>query len=282
MLKKMNPFVRCIDRAENVRFGYETVAHDCRFIYVLDGYCDIMFDGEHHLIKEEDAVYLPPYTPYTVRGAVSASLFILHFDLTGKYEAYKDSLQTLSVVDPASCAKMEQEVFAPFDRAAIVRAIDLRALLSDIEKIIVLPPPYARDHASCLTKELLLFFAEQNDQENDTSLLTKKIIDYVDAHFADAKITNQDIAAHFGYHPYRIRCVMRKETGKTLKTYIIWYRLDIAANMLSVADTSITDIADVSGFESQSYQNVPRRIWAHTGRVPRSAYAILYLTRKSA
>ena len=37
MLKDLNPYVRFIDKAENVRQGHETIARDCRFIYILEG-----------------------------------------------------------------------------------------------------------------------------------------------------------------------------------------------------------------------------------------------------
>ena len=253
MLGKLNPFVRFIEKAESNRFVHETAAHDCRLIYVLEGCCDMIIDGKRCHIQENDAVYLPPYTFYALRGSTAATLLAVHFDLTGKYEEYADSLQIISSAELAACARLKQELFAPFDSAFTVHSLDLRSLAERMQSMLVLPSPYARDRASGLMKEILLLLLERRENENGISPLTKKIVEYVYAHFAETEVTNQEIATRFGYHPYHISRVMRKETGKTLKAFIISYRLQVAANMLALTDVMIADVARACGFESQSY-----------------------------
>ena len=253
MLGKLNPFIRFIEKADSNRFAHETAAHDCRLIYVLDGCCDMIIDGKRCHIQENDAVYLPPYTLYALRGSTAATLLAVHFDLTGKYEEYADSLQIISSAELAACARLKQELIAPFDASFTVHALDLRPLTESMQSMIVLPSPYARDRASGLMKEILLLMVEKRENENSISPLTKQIVEYVYAHFADTEVTNQEIATRFGYHPYHISRVMRKDTGKTLKTFIISYRLQVAANMLTLTDVTIADIARACGFESQSY-----------------------------
>lgn len=254
MLGKLNPFIRFIDKIESASLVHETVAHDCRLIYVLCGCCDIYFEEEWRHIEENDAVYLPPYTPYAVRSdAESATLLAVHFDLTSKYEERTDSLRSLSLSEFSVCKRLEQEVFVPFEAPFIVRHFDVRSYLEAVQKIIVLPSVYARNRASAAMKEILLVLAEKYESEQDLSPLVKSIVEYVYAHFADAEVTNQDIAARFGYHPYHISRVMRAETGQTLKAFIISYRLKVAANMLALTDMAIADIARSCGFESQSY-----------------------------
>ena len=241
MLKELNPCVRFIDKTENIRFGHETVTHESRFIYVWEGSCDISFDGKRHHIKSGDALYLPPCQTYTLRGASSASLEVIRFDLTSQCE------------ENASDEAVKKALFAPFDSVIYVQALDCRALLEALEKALVSPSKFSCDRASCLMKEILLVLAEESEKEHGLTPLTRKIVDYVNEHFAEAEITNQEIAAHFGYHPYHISRVMREESGKTLKAYIIWYRLHLASKMLSLTDASIADVARASGFESQSY-----------------------------
>ena len=253
MLKNLNPFVRFIDKNDSVRFAHETAAHDCRLIYVFDGECDMLFGGRRHRIQKGNAVYLPPYVPYMTRGSAMASLWVVHFDLTCQYGERADSLRPILPTDLDTCAKLEQEVFAPFDSAMLVQAGELEELLAEIEKKIVLPSAYARDHASASMKEILLRVLEEHEKETALSPLTKRIIDYVRVHFREAEVTNQQIASLFGYHPYHISRVMRKETGRTLKSYVIFYRLKVAANMLSLTEVPIADIARACGFESQSY-----------------------------
>ena len=254
MLGKLNPFIRFIDKIESASLVHETVAHDCRLIYVLCGCCDILFEGEHHHIEENDTVYLPPYMPYAVRNDTDgATLLTVHFDLTSKYEEYAGSLRSLSLSEFAVCKRLEQEVFAPFEVPFVVQNFDVRSYLDAVQRIIVLPSAYARNRASAAMKEILLVLAEKHESDQGLSPLTKTIVDYVYAHFADAEVTNQDIAARFGYHPYHISRVMRAETGQTLKAFIISYRLKVAVNMLALTDMAIADIARSCGFESQSY-----------------------------
>ncbi len=253
MLGKLNPFVRFIDKTESLRLAHETAAHDCRLIYVVEGCCDMVLDGRKYRVGENDAIYLPPYTTYAARGATSATFEVIHFDLTGKYAEYVDSLQTLLPSELSACKRLEQEVFAPFHAVMIVESIDLHALLESMKGHIVLPTPYARDRASGVMKEILLQLIEEHERERDVSPLAGKILDYVYEHYTDAEVTNQDIAARFGYHPYHISRVLRKETGKTLKAFIISYRLKVASNMLSLTDMTIADVARACGFESQSY-----------------------------
>ena len=241
MLKDLNPYVRFIDKCENARYGHETIASDCRFIYVLKGSCELSFCGKRHHIKEGDAVYFPPREPYLLRGQSSSSLLVVRFDPWGEKAS------------DGGAARSQKRIFAPLDRPLLVSGVDCRESLHMLESCVVLPSRYATDHASCLMKGILLLLAEQSEKEEKLTSLTRRILDYVEENFASPSLTNQDIAARFGYHPYHISRVVRSETGKTLKAYIIWYRLQVAAGMLSFTDTPIADVAHASGFESQSY-----------------------------
>ena len=66
-------------------------------------------------------------------------------------------------------------------------------------------------------------------------------------------ISNTEVGAIFGYHPFYISNVLKSAKGLTLKQYIISYRLKLACRMLAAGNRSIADIAEDCGFTDSSY-----------------------------
>ena len=67
------------------------------------------------------------------------------------------------------------------------------------------------------------------------------------------EISNTEIGAIFGYHPFYISRVLKEKKGITLRQYIIAYRLKAAKRMLELGTKSAAEIAEDCGFTDASY-----------------------------
>ena len=67
------------------------------------------------------------------------------------------------------------------------------------------------------------------------------------------EISNTEIGAIFGYHPFYVSKVLKEKKGQTLRQYIISYRLKSAKKMLEVTAKSVGEIAEECGFTDASY-----------------------------
>ena len=67
------------------------------------------------------------------------------------------------------------------------------------------------------------------------------------------EISNTEIGAIFGYHPFYVSRMLKEKKGITLRQYIISYRFKAAKRMLELTDKSIGEIAEETGFTDASY-----------------------------
>ena len=67
------------------------------------------------------------------------------------------------------------------------------------------------------------------------------------------EISNTEIGAIFGYHPFYVSRVLKEKKGITLRQYIISYRLKAAKAQLRTSRKSVAEIAEELGFTDASY-----------------------------
>ncbi|MGX8008834.1 AraC family transcriptional regulator [Mesorhizobium sp. ORM8.1] len=67
------------------------------------------------------------------------------------------------------------------------------------------------------------------------------------------KLSLAEMAAVCGLSPYHFARAFSKTFGVSPHQYVLTLRLDLAEKLLAESSMSITDIADLSGFSSQSH-----------------------------
>ena len=107
------------------------------------------------------------------------------------------------------------------------------------------------DRASAYLKLVLLEFVDST--ELSYSKICSAVMEYVSIHFSDPQMTNSSVAEAMNYHPYYINRIVKGELGKSLRSYIIDYRLERARELLLSNDCNVAEIAIKSGFCSSSY-----------------------------
>ncbi len=80
----------------------------------------------------------------------------------------------------------------------------------------------------------------------------KSIMEYIDSHFTE-NINLDDLSAAFYMNKYYITREFKKEYGETIFQHIIKRRIDYAKELLSSTNETIEDIAEICGFNDQSY-----------------------------
>ena len=94
-----------------------------------------------------------------------------------------------------------------------------------------------------------------SDKRNDTSAANsrlKQILHYLQTHYAQ-KITLRTISAEVCLCPEECERFFKRMTGTTIFQYLLEYRIKKSQELLSDSRLSIAEIAQSSGFTTQSY-----------------------------
>ena len=105
---------------------------------------------------------------------------------------------------------------------------------------------------SARLKLILCRIAEAVDEHSLPSRMTVALGEYIRENIGE-EISNTEVAATFGYHPFYISNVLKSAKGQTLRQYIISYRLKLAKAMLIATSKSAAEIAEECGFTDASY-----------------------------
>ena len=122
----------------------------------------------------------------------------------------------------------------------IVKSIpQIDRMLTQCTDSFILKNPLYGESSSALVKLCLLEFIKQKERTQQ-SKLCEDVLTYIHENYSDPTLTNEEIAYRFNYHPYHLSRLIKRETGKTLHKYLIYYRLQIAKaceNFKSFYDT---------------------------------------------
>lgn len=77
-------------------------------------------------------------------------------------------------------------------------------------------------------------------------------LNYISSHFNE-KITLEDLAKEVNLHPNYLSALFKRETGETLRDYLIRNRIDVAKSLLSRTNYTYIQISNSLAFYSQSH-----------------------------
>jgi len=200
-----------------------------RLLYVFSGELTYVTGGEKPKpLGAGSLLYLPAGTSCAVRGQFLRAA-LLSFD-----------------IDDGSSP-------SPFDR--VIQIDEFEAVWEDLVRIcdlVLCDDAYSVAKAEALLKLLLIKVAEAADEAALPLRMTETLDEYIREHVAD-EISNTEIGAIFGYHPFYVSKVLKDTKGMTLRQYIISYRLKASKRMLELTDKSAAEIAEENGFTDASY-----------------------------
>lgn len=254
-LCEMNPHIRYARVHETLPTSTKySRCYDCRLFFLKLGSAALYMDGREYKISNNTAVYLPPASAYRiVRRSEEFLMAIFNFDLVSEFSHIKSSLGTVSedTFDPALTPRYELP--CEFAAPLIITAPQLYEPLKRCADGFLKAERHFRESGSALLKFCLIELLRCASSFSAESRLAEAAKDYIVKNYSDPELTNESIAAHFGYHPYYLSRVMKLTTGKTLHHAITEHRIRMAKDMLITTEHDISVISWKCGFNSAAY-----------------------------
>lgn len=250
---KINPIVREVALYERLSRSEECIAYDARLIYAVSGELTVTLrEGKPVRIGPGELIYIPAGMPYRLRNQLLCAV-VVSFDITDEYPSPEGRIppSVPSEFDPSRLHTPPAD--APFNGF-----IHLKEQSSEEEGLLrmcnIFTSAYGNYLAtlSAMLKLLLLKILEASDENALPSRLVESLDGYIREN-ASEELSNTELGAVFGYHPFYISKLIKDKKGITLHQYVISYRLKTAASMLRLTDRSVSDIAERTGFTDASY-----------------------------
>ena len=250
---EMNPFVRSAAVYECLNRSEECVAYDCRAIYLISGDLSATVGGEKlgHL-SPGGFLYIPAGVPYKLKGKYFMAA-IIGFDFTTENATDGKRLSPSVTAEFDRSLAHFEGIEAPFDRYLKIDDMEgSREVFERICNLFTSAEGAYRARASAIFKLELLKIAETVAED----ALPARMVEELDAYIRDNcsdEISNTELGAVFGYHPFYISRMLKDRRGITLRQYVISYRLKAAKRLLETTAKTVNEIAEQLGFTDASY-----------------------------
>ncbi|MDY3928510.1 MAG: AraC family transcriptional regulator [Clostridia bacterium] len=254
LLSSINPFIRFAQTITVDGMNTQTISYDSRLFYVCNGFGMLSILGREYQLKSGNLLIWRNATPYKFIINNSIKLIAVNFDFTQKNIQKKDSIRPVPQKDFNQNELLEQIYFSDFE--VLNKPIILCNMQLIKSKLDVLTDEFSKKKlgydafCSAVLKEIIIDaarIASINIPENSYKI--EKVVQYIEAHFGN-DISNSDLAAVAGYHPYHLNRLMKSTTGMTLHSYILNTRLENSKNFLLNTNMSIAEIAEKCGFKN--------------------------------
>ena len=251
----LNPHIRYARFHTAVASGKEySINYDCRLFFFTkaDGYLHI--GDEKYKISNNSAVYLPPTSKYKLVFPQDKKYeaIVFNFDLFQTHSHLKESLTTASESSFSPEIAPQYELPPEFSSPIITSTDTDCELLWQCADEFVTKRKLYREKSSALLKTFLISLLRESAVHGGSRLVSE-IIEFIKANYNSPTLTNEEIAGKFGYHPYYLSKLMKSATGKSLKQFLIHYRVQCAKTLLINTDLSVDTIAWKAGFGTSAY-----------------------------
>ena len=251
-LTYLNPVIRTVSLYERINRTEECVAYDSRLFYVVSGDVTAVVGGVKlgHL-SPGHLLYIPAGTQYKLKGQYLRMVAVA-FDPTVDYADTEAPKPVLAAEYNAGLVHSVTDL-APLDKVLHIEDFESeRDTMLGLVSIFTSAEGEYRAVGSAILKQLLLKAVETVDENALPARMVEALDKYIRDNAGD-DISNTEIGAIFGYHPFYISKVLKDRKGTTLRQYIIAYRLKLAKKLLSESAKSVNEVAEECGFNDPSY-----------------------------
>lgn len=252
LLSDINPFLRFAELQPSVLSSAPySCSYDYRLFYILEGNARLFFSDKDIALSEGMLIYFRPGTPYYFDGNVK--VIVLNFDLTRAHQNEKKArtpqhthvFKHTDIIENDPPTELEQPLI-------IYNAFEVEVKLQDCITSYRSPSPVSDTLSSALIKEILCF-ALQNSitTSKKTPDVVSKTAQYIRSNY-DKELSNEDIAAVFGYHSFYLNRIFKEHTGMTLHQAVLKERIIIAKRLLQSTDLPIEMIVKEANFSDRT------------------------------
>ena len=250
---RLNPVVRSVSLYEKIGRSEECVGYDCRLIYIVSGDLSATVgDKKLSHMGPGNLIYIPAGVKYRLKSKYMRAV-VVTFDPTDDTPLPDERL------NPAAVGEYDESLC---HRCGVEGILGQVITLSDLESerdnflrmanIFTSGEGHYRAQLSGMLKLILLRVIETADEDALPARMVEELDNYIRENVSD-EISNTEIGAVFGYHPFYVSRMLKERRGMTLRQYIISYRLKMAKKLLETTDRSAGEIAEECGFTDASY-----------------------------
>lgn len=249
---RLNPFIRSVGTYEVINKAGECIAYDSRVIYMISGDITVGIEDEKKFhLSVGNLLYIPAGTRYNLKGQYLRAA-VVTFDITDGWADSEEKIlpSAASDFDKTKCHYTEIE---PFDK--VIKVLDMESERDTFIKMCNIATSAEgewRAEISAMLKLILLKLAETVSDSALPAVMVESLDAYIRENCSE-EISNTEIGAIFGYHPFYVSRMLKEKKGITLRQYIIAYRLKAAKRMLELTKKSVAEIAEENGFTDASY-----------------------------
>ena len=252
-LTYLNPVIRTVAQYERINRTEECVAYDSRLFYMVSGDVTAVVGGVKvgHL-SPGHLLYVPAGTPYKLKGQY-LRLVTITFDPTAENPEPDERLRPVPVSEYDETLVHSVAHLAPLDKMIHIEDMESeRDTMLGLVSLFTSAEGSYKAQGSAILKQLLLKVIETVDENALPARMVEALDNYIRENAGD-DISNTEIGAIFGYHPFYISKVLKDKKGTTLRQYIIAYRLKLAKKLLDESAKSVNEISEECGFNDPSY-----------------------------
>lgn len=248
----LNPEIHSVVLYEKSPSGKPMRAYDSKIIYLISGELTYSVGGEKKSrLSPGNLTYVPAGCEYTFKSKYLRAV-VVSFDFTSAAEpSLLPSPSESNSFNESLLHKVEG--FPAFEKPLTISDMESeRDTFIRMANIFVSENGAYLDELSAMLKLILLSIAEHTDKNALPSAMVENLDNYIRDNVS-SEISNTELGAIFGYHPFYISKLLKDKRGMTLHQYVISYRMKYACSLLRATDKSIADIADEAGFTDASY-----------------------------
>ena len=250
---KLNPCIHSVALYERPGRSEICVAPDSKIIYLISGELTYSLSGgKKERLSAGNLLYIPAGTKYSIKSKYMRAVAV-SFDFTDEFggegewlaPVMADAAEGITVHAPTGFPVFENTVMLPdveSERDTFIR----------MANIFTSKEGFYLAELSAMLKLILIKIAEHSDENALPSSMVENLDGYIRDNIHD-EISNTELGAIFGYHPFYISKMLKDKRGITLHQYVIAYRTKYALSLLRYTDKAIADIADETGFTDASY-----------------------------
>lgn len=236
----VNPFVRVAYEAGwTEEMPKLTHAYDCRLYYIQEGEGELLVDDVEYNAETGNLFYIPKESDYKLSLSDGACVYAIYFDLTVD-SSFSKEYDFNAFFSQVICSK-SKKLFENVKRC--------------VDEFVTMTPFYREVTSGLVKQSLALLLREHLLDMGDEHNIAGKALFYCRHNITNPFLSNKDVAAYVGCHPYYVGRLVKKATGYTLRQYLQNARLERARNLLCSTKIDIATIATDCGFNSVTYFN---------------------------
>ncbi len=250
---RLNPVIRSVSLYEKINRTEECISYDCRVIYLVSGELTAVVGGEKlgHL-SPGSLLYIPAGVPYKLKSKYLRAVAVA-FDPNDARPEPADRIPPVLAADFKEELCHKEGLEAPLDKYILLPDMESeRDAFIRMSNLFTSAEGHYRARISAIFKLILLKVIDTSDENALPGRMVEELDNYIRENSGD-EISNTEIGAIFGYHPFYVSRMLKERKGITLRQYIINYRLKNSKRLLELTDKSAADIAQECGFTDASY-----------------------------